>query len=254
MLAAGASAEPPAPRDWEIELTPYGWLPALDAAVETRRQGTEHFEVGIDDVLEKLDLAAMGRVSARWRRWLLVVDGVWTTLEQEDAFRRGPLRVDSDARMTLALVQALGGLRVVSRPGGLFGTAAPGDERVFGFDVLAGLNYTYVSASFELERDPVGPGAGNDRHFGSTKDWVAPAVGVRLHNDFTSRLRLETLASVGGFGVGDAPDHSWVLTALLSYRFTEHWVASLGHRTITADGNAGEIRMHGPMVGIGYRF
>jgi len=252
-LAAVSRAEPPPPKDWEVEITPYGWVPDLDASVETRN-GTEHFHVGMDDVLENLDVAAMGRVTARWRRWVGVLDGVWTVLEEDDSFQRGPLQVDADARQTLALVQALGGYRVISRPGGLFGTAAPGDERLFGFDVLAGVNYTYVSSSFELERDPVGPLAGNDRHFGNSTDWFAPAVGIRLHNDFTARLRLETLASVGGFGVGDAPDHTWMITTLLSYRFTDHWLAAIGHRGITANGDDGDLRMHGPMIGIGYRF
>jgi len=252
-LAAVSRAEPPPPKDWEVEITPYGWVPDLDASVETRN-GTEHFHVGMDDVLENLDVAAMGRVSVRWHRWVGVVDGVWAVLEADDAFQRGPLQVDADVRQTMVLAQALGGYRVFARPGGLFGQATAGDERVFGFDVLAGVNYTYVSASLELERDPVGPLGGNDRHFGNSDDWFAPAVGLRVQNDFTPRLRLETLASVGGFGVGDAPDYSWLITSLLSYRFTDHWVASLGHRAITTNGDEGDLRMHGPMIGIGYRF
>jgi len=252
-LAVPAAAEPPPPKDWEVEITPYGWVPDLDASVETRN-GTEHFHVGMDDVLEKLSIGAMGRVSARWHRWVGVVDGVWSVLEENDSFQRGPLQVDADARQTMVLAQALGGYRLFSRPGGLFGHASPGDRRVFGFDVLAGANYTYVSGSLELKRDPVGPLAGSDRHFGSSDDWFAPAVGLRIQNDFTERLRMETLASVGGFGVGDAPDASWMITTLLSYRFTDHWVAAIGHRAITADGDHGDLRMHGPMIGIGYRF
>jgi hypothetical protein len=253
-LATASAAEPPPPKDWEVEITPYAWVPDLDGSVETRN-GTEHFHVGMDDVLENLDVAAMGRVSVRWRRWVGVVDGVWSVLEQDDAFQRGPLQVDANVRQTMVLAQALAGYRLYARPGGLFGHAAPGDERVFGFDVLAGVNYTYVSASLELERDPVGPLAGNDRHFGNSNDWFAPAVGLRVQNDFTERLRLENLASVGGFSVGDAPDSSWTITTLLSYRFTDHWLAAVGHRVITADGNeGGDLRMHGPMIGIGYRF
>jgi hypothetical protein len=195
-FAVPAAAEPPPPKDWEVEITPYGWVPDLDGSVETRN-GTEHFHVGMDDVLENLSIAAMGRVSVRWQRWVGVVDGVWSVLEDDDSFQRGPLQVDGDVRQTMVLAQALAGYRVYARPGGLFGHAAPDERRVFGVDVLAGANYTYVSGSVELRRDPVGPLGGNSRHFGKSNDWFAPAVGLRIQNDFTERLRMETLASVG---------------------------------------------------------
>jgi hypothetical protein len=65
---------------------------------------------------------------------------------------------------------------------------------------------------------------------------------------------METLASVGGFGVGDAPDLSWQLTTLLSYRFTDHWLVSLGHRLIAMEGDDLDLRMHGALLGFGYRF
>lgn len=252
-LAAPVSAEPPPPKDWEVEVTPYGWVPGLDGSIDTR-DGTEHFAVGMDDVIEDLSIGAMGRVSARWHRWVGVVDGMWSVLEDSDSFQGGPLQVDTDVRQTIVLAQALAGVRVYSRPGGLFRQAAPGDRRLFGFDVLAGVNYTYTSASIEFQRDPVGPFGGSDLHLGSSDDWFAPAVGLRVQNDFTERLRLETMASIGGFSVGDAPDHSWMITTLLSYRFTDHWLATIGHRAITVDGDHGDLRMHGPMIGIGYRF
>lgn len=248
-----ARAEQPPTKDWEVEITPYVWLTNFDGSVETRN-GTEHFHMDMKDVLEDLDLGAMGRVSARWRRWIVAVDAVWAQLEQDNAFQRGPLDLKVDAGQTMTLVQALAGFRLYSRPGGLFGHAQAGDERTFGFDALAGVNYTYLSASFRFDRAPIGPLPGNERHFGASNDWFAPAVGARVQNDFTSRLRLETLATASGFNVGDAPDVTWVVTTLLSYRFTEHWLASLGHRAIFVEGDEVDVRMHGPMIGFGYRF
>lgn len=253
LAAAAAHAEPPPPKDWEVEVMPYGWVPRIDASVDTRN-GREHFHVDMKDVLDNLDIAAMGRVTGRWQRWVGVVDAVWSQFEEKDAFERRLLQVHADARQTFTLVQLLGGYRLYSRPGGLFGHAAAGDERAFAFDVLAGVNYTYLSASLELDPSPLGPLPGRQRNFGNHSDWFAPAVGLRVQNDFTSRLRLETLASAGGFGVPDAPDLSWLITTLLSYRFTDHWVAAIGHRAIIADNDDNEVRMHGPMIGIGYRF
>ncbi len=253
--APGARAEPPPPKDWEVEVLPYVWGPSIDGSIETPGGGTEHFSVSLSDILEDLDLGAMGRVNARWKRWLLVVDGLWTKLEQNQSVQRQRVRIDADLEVQMALAQALAGARIFARPGGLLGTAEPGDERVFGIDVLAGVNYVYLSAEVELDVDPTGPIlAGRERDFDTSESWFAPAVGLRIHNDFTERVRLETLASVGGFGVGSAPDLSWQLTTLLSYRFTDHWLVSVGHRLFAADDDEYDVRMHGGMLGIGYRF
>jgi hypothetical protein len=258
LAPVAAGAEPPPPKDWEVELLGYGWLPSLDAEVETPRRGTQNFEVSVSDVLENLQLAAMGRLNVRWRRWLLVADALYTKLEEDQDVtlgRLGRLQVDADFEQEMALAQALVGYRVYARPGGLFGTAQPGDERLFGFDVLGGVNYTWLSIDVELDRKAVGNLIPErEREFGSSNDWFAPAGGIRLHNDFTSRVRLETLATVGGFGVGEAPDLSWQLTTLLSYRFTDHWLVSAGHRLYAADNDDNEIRMHGAIIGVGYRF
>lgn len=254
-VALGARAEPPPVPDWEVEVLPYVWGPSIDGSVETPGGSTEHFDVSLSDILEDLDLGAMGRVNARWKRWLFVVDGLWTKLEQNVDVERQRVRVDAELEVQMALAQALVGARLFARPGGLLGTAAPGDARVFGIDLLAGANYVYVSTDVKLDIDPRGPILpGRERDFDTSESWFAPVVGLRIHNDFTERVRLETLASVGGFGVGDAPDLSWQLTTLLSYRFTDHWLVSVGHRLFAADDDDYDVQMHGGMLGIGYRF
>lgn len=78
-------------------------------------------------------------------------------------------------------------------------------------------------------------------------------MSLRFHNDFSSRIRLETLASVSGLGSGDAPDVAWQLTTLLSCRFTDHWLVSAGRRLYAADDDSYDVRLHGAMLGIGYR-
>lgn len=253
-LPASVRAEPPPAKDWEVELLPYGWLPSLDGSLETPGGVTEHFSIGVSDVLESLELGAFGRVNVRWRRWLLLADGMWTKLSQDESVERQRIRIDADLEVQMALAQVLGGYRIFEREGGLFGHATAGDERVFGVDLLAGFNYTWLDQDLELDRSAVGQIPGQERNLGASNDWFAPAAGLRVHNDFTSRVRLETLASVGGFGVGGAPDLTWQLTTLLSYRFTDHWLVSAGHRLIAADDDAFDLRMHGAMLGVGYRF
>jgi hypothetical protein len=256
ILAASldARAEPPPAKEWEVEILPYVWAPGIDGSVETPNGGTEHFDVGARDLLQKLELGAMGRVNVRWKRWLAVVDGLWTKLGHDEEVRRQRVSLDADLDLQMAFAQALAGYRVFQRPGGLLGDASPGDERVFGLDVLAGANYTWLDTQLDLELSTIVPLPRGQRRLGGSRDWVAPAIALRLHNDFTPRIRLETLGALGGFSVGDAPRLSWQLTTLLSYRFTDHWLVSAGHRLIAAEDGAYDLRMHGVMVGVGYRF
>jgi len=252
--AGDGRAEPPPKKDWEVEILPYAWLPSLDGSIEKPSGATEHFSIGLSDVLDSLDLAAFGRVNVRWRRWVGYMDGLYTKLGDDESVQRRNIRIDADLELQMALAQLLGGYRIYARPGGLFGSATPADERLFGIDLLVGVNYTWVKTELELDRAAVGPIPERERNLEVSDDWFAPAVGLRLHNDFSSRIRLETLASVGGFGVGDAPDLSWQLTTLLSYRFTDHWLVSIGHRLIAVEGDNLDLRMHGALLGFGYRF
>lgn len=241
-LAPGLAArgEPPPPKDWEIEILPYVWGAITEGSVELPQRGTEHFHVGLADLLGDLDLGAMGRLNARYERWVLVLDGVWAKLNDDSG--------SAEFEEQLGLAQAFAGYRLFRREGGLFGTPRPADERVFGFDLLGGASYAYFSSSIDIDA-PIA-----DTHVGASKDFVAPFVGVRLQNDFTPRLRLETLAGAGSFGVGNAPDFSWQVTTLLSYRFTDHLLVSLGHRAVVANDDDVDISVHGPLLGLGVRF
>lgn len=254
LAALPSGAEPPPAKDWEVELLGYAWLPAIDGSIERPNGHTEHFSMGAIDLLEDLELGAMGRVNVRWRRWLLLVDGLWTKLDQDERLQRNRLRIDADVEFQMALAQALAGYRVFSRPGGLFGPVSAGDTRVFGADLVAGANYTWLDTEVRLDRAAIGPLPPRERRLETSNDWFAPAVGLRLQNDFTSRIRLETLATAGGFGVGEAPDLSWQVTTLLSFRFTDHWLVSAGHRVYAADDDDLDVRLHGAMLGVGYRF
>jgi hypothetical protein len=251
-VAHDARALPPQKKDWEVRIRPYAWLPAIDGSVDLPGGRTTHYNFDIKDVIEHLDVGAMGAVDVRWHRVVGTVDGVWSVLKESQTFGQDVIHVKGKFQQTMGLVQALGGYRVYRRPGGLFGTATADDERVFGLDVLAGINYTYLNADVELKRS--GPFGSGQRHFGKSNDWVAPFVGLRVQNDFTDRLRLESLVGAGGFGVGDAPDVSWQVRSQLSYRFTDHFLVSLGYRRIVANDNKYDVTLQGPMLGIGYQF
>ena len=247
-----AGAEPPPAKEWEVEVAPYGWLAMLHGRVDTDRFGTEEFTVDAHDVLESFDLGAMGAVKLRWRRFVALFDVAWAKLSDDDGL--GNSRVRYDVTQKLGWFQALAGYRVYERPGGLFGTPASVERRVFGLDVLGGLTYSWTKLDLELSRDPLLEIPPQERMLRTEADWVAPYLGFRLHNDFTDRLRHETLLGIGGFGVGEAPRVSWQVTSLFSYAVSEHVLLTGGYRALAARDRDLDLTFHGPIVGVGLRF
>jgi len=250
--ALDASATPPPAKEWEVEIAPYGWLALLHGAIDTPR-GEEQFTLDAHEVLKSFDLGAFAAVKARWRRFVFLTDFAWAKLSADDEI--GDTQVRYDLTQKLGWYEALGGYRVYERPGGLFGTPSPTEEKTFAVDLLAGLTYTWLKTELGLSREPIlNPVPPQDREIRVKADWVAPYLAARLQNDFTSRLRHETLLGLGGFGAGDAPNLAWQVTSLFSYAISEHWFLTAGYRALGARDENLHLTLHGPIVGGAFRF
>lgn len=250
--ALDASASPPPAPEWDVEIAPYGWLALAHGRVDTPR-GTQEFTVDAHDLLKEFDLAAMGSVKGRWRRFVFLTDVAWAKLSSDHDV--GDTQVRFDVREKLGWFEALAGYRVYERPGGLFGTPSPTERRTFGVDLLGGLSYSWIDIRLKVSREPFfGFLPPEQRTLRPTTDWVAPYVAVRLLNDFTPRLRLETLLGLGAFGVGDAPNLGWQVTSWLSYALSEHWFLSAGGRALGFRDDHLNLTFYGPMLGGGFRF
>lgn len=225
-IAGAVRAEPPPTKDWEVEIAPYAWLALAHGQIDTNRFGEEEFTIDAQEVLESLDLGAMGAVKARWRRFVFLADVAWAKLSDDGGV--GDTLVSYDVTQKIGWFEAVAGYRVYERVGGLFGTPAQGDTRTFGLDLMGGLTYSWVKVELDLERDPLGQIPPQERSLHRNTDAVAPYLAFRFHNDFTARLRHETLLGLGGFGVGDAPNLSWQVTSLFSYMLSEHWLLTGG--------------------------
>lgn len=250
MSVPDAAAEPPPAKDWELEIAPYGWLALAHGQVDTPR-GSEEFTIDAHDVIHSFDLAAMGAVKPRWKRWVAHIDVVWAKLGDDDGL--GDTRVRYDVKQKLGWFEALGGYRVYQKPGGLFGTPAE-IGRSFDVDVMGGLTYSWTDLRLKLSRDPFLEVPQQNRKLTPGSDWVAPYLGFRFTNDFTDHLRHETLLGVGAFGVGDAPHVSWQVTSLFSYAVSEHVALSAGYRGLGMRDPNLKITFHGPIIGLAFRF
>lgn len=251
--ARDGAAEAPPSRDWEVEIAPYGWLALTQGQVETPL-GTQDFTIDAHDVIKSIDLGAMGMVKLRWQRWVALLDVAWANLSTKDEIQPRNTTVSFDLRQKLGWFEALGGYRVYEKPGGLFGTPAAVDRRIFAFDAMGGLTYSWSDTRLKLSRDPGAIIPAQSRTVKTDESWVAPYLGFRFTNDFTDHFRFETLLGVGGFGIGDAPRVSWQVSPLLSYAVSEHVALTAGYRALGFRNPDVKATFHGPMVGVAFRF
>lgn len=246
-----AGAEPPPAKDWEVEIAPYGWLALAQGRVETP-VGTQEFTIDAHDVIDSIDLGAMGAVKLRWRRWVALFDVAWAKLSADDEI--GNSQVSFDLTQKLGWFEALAGYRVYEKPGGLFGTPAAADRRIFAFDAMGGLTYSWADLRLKLSRDPGLIIPAQSRTVNSEEQWVAPYLGFRFTNDFTDHFGNETLLGVGAFGIGNAPNVSWQVTSQFSYRVSEPVALWLGYRALGFRDPDARVTFHGPILGVSYRF
>ena len=133
-LASLAAAMPPPQPEWEVEIAPYGWFSLAHGKVETPL-GTEEFTVDAHDLIDSIDLGAMGAVKLRWKRWVALFDVDWAKLSTKDGV--GNSLVDFKLTEKIGFFEALAGYRVYEKPGGLFGADCDRTEpRSVGREIL----------------------------------------------------------------------------------------------------------------------
>ena len=169
-LAGPASALPPEPKDWEIQLKAYAWTAALHTEVEARGIETE-IDQSFWDILDDLGWAIMGGAEGRYKRGLLLVDflGMQVAADTDASPRERPFTlpdgrvgnlrvggVDSGTRLTEWMVDTKLGVRALSLPlTKLMGGAEDDlDPRRIDFDLLAGFRYWNIDTKIRVGVDP----------------------------------------------------------------------------------------------------
>lgn len=250
-LPSIAAAIPPPQPEWEVEIAPYGWFSLAHGTVDTPL-GKQEFTIDASDVIDSIQLGAMGAVKLRWRRWVALFDVDWAKLSTKDGVRS--TRVDFKLTEKIGFFEALAGYRVYERPGGLFGTPSATDRRIFAFDAMGGLTYSWLNARVKVSRDAGMIIPAQSRTVKDDGSWVAPYLGFRFTNDFTERFGNETLLGIGSFGVGDAPHVSWQASSQLYYRVSEMVSLQAGFRAQGFREPSEKSTYYGPLIGVSFRF
>ena len=239
LLALPAWAQgpiPPRPSPWSFEVTPYLWAAGLhgDLSADDR---SATVDPSFSDLVKDLDFGAMLLAELRYERWGLLLDGFYLKLSQ-DADTPGPLFSSVDATVQVGVLGPSLGYRAVST------------DR-FTLDVLGGARIWWVNTELEFK-----PGLLPGLEVEQDTSWVDPVLGVRLGVNFTKAFFLTALGDVGGFGAGS--DLTWQAFAGVGYRFNPRWSVTAGYRALAVEFERGgfelDVIMHGPVVGLGFRF
>jgi hypothetical protein len=274
---AADQAEPgraaPDPEAWRLSLTGYGWLMSV-AGNFTARGQTVDVNASFIDLLQKSDslTAFMSYFEANKGPAGLYADLVWTRLgfARSMASYRNPLpglqlSVTANAALVTEMTIAeIGGLYELHRWSGSAGSFTA-------VDALAGFRYWNSSASASVDAlatatyTPLGIGA--SRQFGvslsNTMQWVDPLIGLRPRHHFTPHQGILVRGDIGGFGLGS--QLTWQALAVYSYEWKVDGLglaAVLGYRALGTNYSTGSgfdasgmnVVLHGPVIGLTFRF
>jgi hypothetical protein len=220
----------PAQKDWHVSFGPYLWASSVDANVTVGQtsvgsgvdfsQLEQHAKYGIELVSE----ARYGKVS-------LEGNLLYGVIGLSGGMDVGPLTVNVSGEASSLLLDSLGGYTIYGD-----------DHSVFAIEGRGGFRYqrTAISASIGVAGAAVETPA---KILGGT-DAIA---GTRVFVRPWSRLFFTGSADIGVFGSSSS---TWSVEADASVGITSHVQLSLGYRTLTLDGSAVGVVMHGPRAAL----
>lgn len=250
------AAEPPPPRDWQLSLMAYGWAPKIEADYDGTIAGQDFertFSTDFGDVFDDWDIGAGAALNFRYKRFVMLLDGVWVQSE-EDTRLQG---VDLDGYVTNVVGDGKIGFRVLDMPTPWAASPTTIDSPRWAIDLLAGARYWWVRADpLDLEGKIAPP-----YDVQTDVDWVDPIVGGRLILELIPELYLSVVGDVGGFGIGNGSELTWMVHPMLNWRPLERVSFHAGYKHLRADGRDGpstgksmDFELSGPMVGLGFHF
>lgn len=237
---------------WALQVTPYVWAAGLKGDISPfRRAPSIPVEKSFGDIVDDLNFGGFTNVWARYDRFVFSGDVMYTSTTDAESFGNIPhlpgwagpypssADVDVDTKQFTSTL--MGGYRVLDIP----------DTTL---DILGGLRIWHVS-----NRVTVGGLVNNTYVVASHKEsfgWVDPVIGARLFHGLTDRLSFQMQADIGGFDVGSK--FTYQALATFNYTVTEHLSVSAGYKALSVDyrhdGHVFDTTLHGPVLGMTYRF
>ena len=232
-VGTAADVRAVAPPDDELHLSAELalWGTFVDGTVGVKGVETD-VNVDFADILDSLNLGAMGGATLTKGNCVFLFHGMYSTLENEVTFKdgRGGV-VTSD----MGIADFALGYTIVR--------TEIGDHMPFTITPVIGIRYTYLKMSLNPNQF-----ATEDDH----RDWLDPYVGGQVVLALSRTLDWRTEASIGGFGVGS--DVTWTAGMFLDWHFSDKFALDVGYRAVSWDYDnedfKWDVTFHGPWIGL----
>lgn len=178
------------PNEWNIELTPFLWLPAISGDA-TLNYVSQDFEIPASDLLSNLKMAFMITADVSKGKFFASPTYTYTKLGNDEVIKTidngEDVSIEANFKMTIFELIAGARFRV--------------SEQIV-IDPFVGFRYSSYNMYGTVSRIAV-----DDTSFDDKPDFWDPVVGVQLHYFPAPRVPIKLKADIGGFGAGT--EFSW---------------------------------------------
>jgi hypothetical protein len=240
VLACIAPPAAAAEGEWQHTVILYGMGAAIEGDAQIGDLAVP-VDLNASDVLDALEMGAMGAYRADNGTWSITADATFMGLGGTGEGDRGLLKGDVDVDQ-ITLMATLG--RHVQE----------------NFELLFSLAYMDLSADLTARiRNPV-TGVETRRSASKDASWIDPLIGSQYSVPFANGWRFNLRGDIGGFGIGSELTYQ-VLTGF-RWQSSGNLGAALGYRLIAFDYEDGkgsnyqnyDLTEQGPLIGVTYSF
>jgi hypothetical protein len=221
---------------WTFTVAPYFWAAGLSGKTAQFGAPTIDIDASFGDIFDDLDFAAMAIGEARYDRYSLFGDIIYTKISSGSGTPRGILadNVDVSSETFAGLLGA--GYSILDGPSGRL-------------DVVGGVRVWSVDTDISFDGGILG-----GRSFSDGATWVDGLVGIRGNYSFTPEIYLTGWGLVGAGGA----DVDWDVAAALGYKFNDRFSMVAGYRALgvdySDDGFLFDVVQQGPILGLVVHF
>jgi hypothetical protein len=220
---------------WQVSAAVYLWAPSLNGTVGVGGSTPIEIDASFSDLLDYLDFAFMAVAEARYDRFGIFADLMYTKLSDSGTGPGGVITASVTQQMTVGTL--MGEYRVIEQ----------GRSSV---DLMAGARIWGLDADVDIT------GGGGGVSGSGDKWWVDPMIGVKARAQGASPWYATGWAMIGGFGVSSNID--WDLFGGVGYEVNDRFALVGGYRGVGVDYSDGgfvfDIIQHGPVFGGVFRF
>lgn len=245
-FGAGAIAEeaPSDPDIWKITGEVYLW----GATIDGKSAPGSDFTIDFNEILDDLEMAFMGNLTAQRGKWTLLGDVIYLKLSRSGSDAASipvgpfnpPIKVDADVDLKAWIVNALAGYNLI-------------ENEKTRLDVMGGVRYLNLDVKVKLGLETAGPLPGVKGKVSDSGSQVDGIVGVHGRFNLTEKWYLPYYLDVG---TGDS-DITYQAVAGVGYEFESvDVVATYRYLKWKFDDNdvLDNLAVKGPMIGVKYTF